>query len=66
MPSSLPYTAAVSMLRYPARKAVVTTSNTSSGGTWNTPNPSWGMTLPSLSTIDGTAEVSLRKVTFRP
>src|SRR4051812_27228765 len=45
-PSSLRYIAAVSIDRYPASRAVVTTRSTSSGGTWKTPKPSCGMVAP--------------------
>ena len=46
--SSLPYAAAVSMCRYPRRRAVSTAAALSSGGLWNTPSPIVGRVTPLL------------------
>src|ERR1700759_5686646 len=52
---SLPYISAVSMCRYPARRAVLTASAVSLGSIWNTPKPSCGMDRPLFRVICGTA-----------
>ena len=57
-PFSLPYISAVSMCRYPARSASVTASAVSSGGTWNTPKPSCGISTPLFSLTVGTALIA--------
>ncbi|CAM5244756.1 hypothetical protein SALBM135S_05915 [Streptomyces alboniger] len=46
--------AAVSMLRYPASRAVVTADSASSSGTCQTPKPSWGISTPLFRMIGGT------------
>ena len=55
-PASLPYIWAVSMWRYPTSKACSTVSCVCSGGTWNTPKPSWGIWRSSLRVTVGTWE----------
>ena len=52
---SLPYISAVSMCRYPVFRAVLTAATVSPGSIWNTPKPNWGIDLPLLSKISGTA-----------
>src|ERR1700761_3822275 len=43
------------MWRYPAARASSTARWVSSGGTWNTPNPTCGISTPSLSRTFGTS-----------
>src|ERR1700759_1056963 len=43
------------MWRYPAARASSTARWVSSGGTWKTPNPTCGISIPSLSRTFGTS-----------
>ncbi|GHP16785.1 hypothetical protein RN2511_015210 [Rhodococcus sp. NKCM2511] len=54
------------MLRYPTFSASDTAAWAPSSGTCHTPNPSWGIDVPSLSTMVGTVLVSAEYVIRMP